>query len=384
MCYCLQKMKIGFDITMLVYSGSGVATYTYNLVSELLKNDKENEYHLFYSSLRRPKNFYYLNELKKLGGYIHSWRFPPKLLKLWWGKWHIIPIEWFTGKMDFFHTSDFLRPPLLKGTVGITTIHDLTWKIYPQWHTEDVIKAHTLKLQKTIKYNDVILCPSEWTKKDLLKEYPEAINNKIYVICEGVDKKFKPAKKENRLKTLKKYNINQLYIIYVGAIEPRKNLIRLIKAFNLLIKEKKYSNLNLVIGGRAGWKNQNVFDLVKKLKLENKVIFTGFIQDKDLSALYSNAQCSCYVSLYEGFGLPPLEAQSCGCPVVTSNISSIPEVVGDSAVLINPYKIKEIKNGIKECLQNKKIISQKGLLNSKKFTWKNTAKRFIKIISNEK
>jgi len=373
-------MKIGFDITMLVYSGSGVATYTYNLVSELLKNDKKNEYHLFYSSLRRPKNFYYLNELKKLGGHIHSWRFPPKLLKLWWGKLHIIPIEWFTGKMDFFHTSDFLRPPLLKGTVGITTIHDLTWKIYPQWHTEDVIKAHSLKLQKTIKYNDVILCPSEWTKKDLLREYPKSINNKIYVIYEGVDKKFKPAKKENKLKTLEKYNINQPYIIYVGAIEPRKNLIRLIKAFNLLIKEKKYSNLNLAIGGRAGWKNQNVFDLVKKLKLENKVIFTGFIQDKDLSTLYSNAQCSCYVSLYEGFGLPPLEAQSCGCPVVTSNISSIPEVIGKSAILINPYKTTSIKNGIKECIQNKKIIFQKGLLNSQKYTWKNTSQKFQKII----
>lgn len=240
MCHCVQKMKIGFDITMLVYSGSGVATYTYNLVSELLKNDNKNEYHLFYSSLRRPKNFYYLVELEKLGGHIHSCRFPPRILKLWWSKLHIIPIEWFTGKMDYFHTSDFLRPPLLKGTIGITTIHDLTWKIYPQWHTEDVIKAHTLKLQKTIKFKDIIVCPSEWTKKDLIKEYPQAKNNQIYVIHEGVDKKFKPTKKnKNNYKILKKYKINQPYIVYIGAIEPRKNLIRLIKTFELLIKEKK-------------------------------------------------------------------------------------------------------------------------------------------------
>lgn len=370
-------MKIGFDITMLVYAGSGVATYTYNLVSELLKNNNENEYHLFYSSLRRPKNFYYLDELKKLGGHIHSWRFPPRLLKLWWGKWHIIPIEWFTGKMDFFHTSDFLRPPLLKGTQGITTIHDLTWKIYPQWHTEDVIKAHTLKLQKTLKYRDIIVCPSEWTKKDLLSEYPESRNNKIFVIQEGVDKKFKPNKTN---KIPKKYRINKPYLIYIGAIEPRKNLIRLIKAFNLLINEKQYSNFNLVVGGRAGWKNQNVFNLVNKLKLNKKIIFTGFIEDKDLSILYSNAECSCYVSLYEGFGLPPLEAQACGCPVITSNISSIPEVVKNSAILVNPYKIEDIKKGIKNCLQNQKTIIKKGLLNSKKFTWKNTSKEFQKIL----
>ncbi|MDD4531018.1 MAG: glycosyltransferase family 1 protein, partial [Candidatus Gracilibacteria bacterium] len=278
-------MKIGFDITMLVYAGSGVATYTYNLVSELLKNDKKNEYHLFYSSLRRPKNFYYLDELEKLGGYIHSWRFPPRLLKLWWGKWHIIPIEWFTGKMDYFHTSDFLRPPLIKGTVGITTIHDLTWKIYPQWHTEDVIKAHSLKLDKTIKYKDIILCPSEYTKKDLLKLYPKSKNNKITVIYEGVDQKFKPIPLKNSLKILKKYKILKPYLVYIGAIEPRKNLKRLIKAFNLLIKEKRYSNLNLVIGGRAGWKNQDVFNLVNKLKLNKKIIFTVFIEDEDLASI---------------------------------------------------------------------------------------------------
>lgn len=366
---------------MLVYSGSGVATYTYNLVKALLKEDKKNEYHLFYSSLRRPKNFYYLDELKKMGGIIHSWRFPPRLMKLWWGKWHIIPIELFTGKMDYFHTSDFLRPPLFKGTIGITTIHDLTWKIYPQWHTDDVIKAHSLKLDKTIKYKDIVLCPSECTKKDLLKLYPKSKNNKITVISEGVDKKFKPIPLKNSLKILKKYKILKPYLIYIGAIEPRKNLKRLIKAFNLLIKEKKYSNLNLVIGGRAGWKNQDVFSLVDKLKLNKKITFTGFVEDLDLPILYSQAECSCYISLYEGFGLPPLEAQACRCPVLSSKISSIPEVVGNSAILVNPYKILDIKNGIKKCIKNKKILSQIGLVNSKKFTWENVCKKFLKLIS---
>jgi len=122
-------MKIGIDITMLVYTGSGVANYTFNLVKNLLKIDKENEYRLFYSSFRRPKNFYYLNELKRLGGKIYEYRFPPTLLQLWWSKLNIIPVEWFIGKVDAYFSSDFLRPPLLKGTKGITTVHDLTWKI---------------------------------------------------------------------------------------------------------------------------------------------------------------------------------------------------------------------------------------------------------------
>ena len=139
-------MIIGVDVTMLVYAGSGVANYTYNLVKALLEIDKKNEYRLFYSSFRRPKNFYYLDKLKKAGGKIYNFRFPPSLLKLWWSRFHVIPVEWFIGKVDVFFSSDFLRPPLLLGTKGITTVHDLTWKIYPQFHEQRIIDAHPIKL----------------------------------------------------------------------------------------------------------------------------------------------------------------------------------------------------------------------------------------------
>jgi len=371
-------MKIGFDISMLVYVGSGVATYTYNLVKNLLLIDKKNEYHLFYSSLRRPKNFYYLDKLKELGAKIHSCHFPPRLMKLWWGKWHIVPIELFTGKMDYFHTSDFLRPPLLKGTKGITTVHDLTWKLFPRWHTEEVVKAHKRKLAKTIKYGDIIVCPSQNTKKDLLKFYPQAKkNNKIFVIPEGVDERFKSIKDKKLInKVLKKYKIKQPYLVYVGAIEPRKNLKRLIRAFDLLLKT--HHSLSLVIGGRAGWKNQDIFQLVKDLALEKKVIFTGFIEDQDLPIIYSVAECCCYVSLYEGFGLPPLEAQACGCPVVASNVASLPEVLGDSAILVNPKNESKIKEGILAVLLKKS--GDKISDNYQKFTWQKTAESFLNVI----
>jgi glycosyltransferase involved in cell wall biosynthesis len=156
----------------------------------------------------------------------------------------------------------------------------------------------------------------------------------------------------------------------------------LIKSFNLLIKNKKYKKLNLIIGGRAGWKNQKVFNLVNKLKLNSKINFTGFIEDKDLATVYSQSLCNCYISLYEGFGLPPLEAQSCGCPVLSSNISSIPEVLNKSAVLINPYKVKEIKEGLIKVLKNNIKYKDLGLKNSKKYTWNKTAKNLIKIINN--
>ena len=124
-------MKIGIDVSMLVYQGSGVATYTYNFVKNLLIYDKKNEYRLFYSSLRRPKDFYYLNEFRKLGAKVFDYPFPPRLLKLFWNKYHLLPVEWLIGKVDIYHSSDYLRPPLLKGTRGITTLHDLTLKLFP-------------------------------------------------------------------------------------------------------------------------------------------------------------------------------------------------------------------------------------------------------------
>jgi glycosyltransferase involved in cell wall biosynthesis len=372
-------MLIGFDVSMLAYNGSGVATYTFNLVKNLLLIDKANEYHLFYSSLRRPKNFNSLKELEKLGAHIHSYRLPPFLLKIIWGKFHLIPIEWFTGKMDLFHTSDFLRPPLLPGTKGLTTIHDLTWKLFPQWHTPQIVQDHERKLQKTLKFHDKVLCPSQCTKSDLLRLYPPFNQLDIGVIYEGVEKKYyqqQNLKKQKQI--IKKYQLIQPFILYLGSIEPRKNLNRLIKAFSQLIKERGLHQYNLVIGGKAGLKSQEVFNLTKKLHLTKKVIFTGFVDDTDLPALYQTADCFCYVSLYEGFGLPPLEAQASGCPLVASNISSVPEIIGNAGSYVNPYSINSIQQGIKRALLFKDILKPLGRSNSQKFSWEKTAKQFLK------
>ena len=230
-------MRIGIDISMLVYQGSGVANYTYNLVKNLIKYDKNNKHILFYSSLRKPEDFHCLDDLKKINANIYEATFPSRLLRLFWNKLHILPVEWFIKKVDVFFSSDYLRPPLLKGTKGITTIHDLTWKIFPEYHTQDVINAHTRKMLKTIKYKDKIIADSINTKKDILKYYPEIKENRITVIYPGIDDNFKKITDQNKIKNvLKKYNLKYPanYLLYVGAIEPRKNLITAIKVFNKL------------------------------------------------------------------------------------------------------------------------------------------------------
>ncbi len=368
-------MKIGIDISMLVYQGSGVATYTYNLVKNLLKYDRKNKYRLFYSSLRRPKDFYYLQEFRKLGAKVYDYPVPPRLLKLFWNKLHVFPVEWLIGKVDVYHSSDYLRPPLLKGTKGLTTIHDLTWKLFPQYHTQDVIKAHENKLKKTIKFKDAIIVDSQNTKKDLYMSFTKAQKNPISVIYPGVGDNFRKISDKSAIKkVLNKYKLKYTvnYLLYVGAIEPRKNLITAIKVFNNLLKDKKYSDFKFLIVGRAGWKNERVFQLIKDLKLDNKIIFVGYVNDVDLPYLYNCAKVFIYLSLYEGFGLPPLEAAKCKTPSLIYKNSSLKEIFPEN------YPFTKKKN---------ELITLKELINGKKinfdfvktYSWENYCQKFISL-----
>ncbi len=370
-------MKIGIDVSMLVYQGSGVATYTYNFVKSLLQIDKVNEYKLFYSSLRRPKNFYYLDSLQRLGTKIYSYYIPPRLLKLWWNKLHIFPIEWFIGEVDVFHSSDFLRPPLSKKTKGITTIHDLTWKKFPEFHTNDIIEAHSRKLKRTIKFEDLIMTVSTHTKNDLLYYYPQINKEKILVNYQGLDDRFKVIQDQNRIKkVLAKYKVQYPgeYLLYVGAIEPRKNLETAIQIYADLIKVKKYENFEFLLVGRAGWKNENIFQQIKQLKLQEKIKFIGFVEDDDLPYFYNASKVCIYLSLYEGFGLPPLEAAKCSIPTLVYSNSSLVETIPKDYPVAR--KGKELTTLI-QLLEDKMVINQKYL---EKFNWTDYSRRFLHFI----
>ncbi|CAN5184232.1 glycosyltransferase family 1 protein [soil metagenome] len=358
-------MNIGIDISMLVYRGSGVATYTFNLVKYLLEIDKKNTYHLFYSSLRRPANFTYLDDLKAKGGNVHDLPFPPRVLKFCWNTTQIMPVEWFTGKVDIFHSSDFLRPPLLKGTKGVTTIHDLTWKKHPEFHTQDIIDAHERKLKRTIAQGDVIIVDSQKTKEDLYYYYPHA-KNPVFNVPLGVDQEFfKPPEKERITRVIERYKLKVPYILYVGAIEPRKNIPTLVTAFNEVLKT--HPEMQLVLAGRAGWKNEEVFALVDKYGLKEKVRFTGYIEESDLPALYQGAILFVYPSLYEGFGLPPLEALASKTPTIAYNSPSLDQEFVD---YIDPMNLaKEIVWKIK----SPEIPPVKIL------TWKDVAQKTLEV-----
>ena len=372
-------MIIAIDISQLVYQGSGVANYTYNLVKNLLTIDKKNTYKLFFASKNPFKKYPFLEEFKTLGARIYRYPIPMKMQKFLWQKIDFLSINSLIGQSDIFYSSDFLRPKTDKNVKGITTIHDLSWKLYPKYHTDDVIKAHEKKLEKTIKYNDEIIVDSENTKNDLLKLYPQIKEEKVHVVYPGVGEHFKKIEDKKAIeKVIRKYLtfdfclLNFDFFLYVGAIEPRKNLDVAIKVFNKLLNTKYLLlDTKFLIIGKAGWKNEKIFQLIKDLKLEDKVIFLGYVEDKDLPYFYSGSLLTFYLSSYEGFGLPPLESLACGTPVIAGDNSSMKETL-PKEFLVNEKDEEEVYRGVIEILEKKlKIESQKI---KQKFSWQNSAK----------
>jgi glycosyltransferase involved in cell wall biosynthesis len=225
---------------------------------------------------------------------------------------------------------------------------------------------------------DLIIAVSEATKKDTIEilNIPE---EKIRVVYEAAPEDLKQIKDKKIIeKVKKKYGIKGDYLLSVATLEPRKNLKRIIEAWRL-VQSAKNKEQSLVIAGKQGWGE----DLNSKLKTRNsKILFTGYVSREELSVLYSGANCFVFTSLYEGFGLPILEAMKCGCPVLTSNISSMPEVAGEAGILVNPLEVKDIARGIIEVIRDKEIreaLRKKGFEQVKKFSWEKAARETLKL-----
>ncbi len=340
-------MKIGIDISQIVYAGTGVATYTRNLVTSLLAIDKKNEYILFGSTLRRQK------DLKKFTKNV--WPLPPTFLDILWNRLHVLPIETFIGKLDVFHSSDWTQPPTKAKKVS--TIHDLIVYKYPESSHPQIIATQKRRLNWVKKECDLIIVDSLSTKKDC-QEILGIQESRLRVIYPAVSEGFKPQSNAKVSAILRKYNLRPDYILAVGTREPRKNLQRVVAA-------AQKTNSHLVIAGKFGWGE----DIKGAQPL-------GYVPQEDLPALYCGAKCLVYPSLYEGFGIPVLEALACGCPVVTSKTGSLLEVAGDAAFYVNPESVEDIVEKLEVVDQS---LVKKGLVQAKKFSWEKTAKETLRV-----
>lgn len=357
-------MRIAIDIRMLNYSGIG--TYIENLVKNLSQIDSKNEYILINSGEELPdlpSNFKFRN--------IHS-----KVFSL--SEHYKLPFILKEEGIDIFHFPHFYSL-FFCACKGVVTIHDLIFSIFPAETSMPGRLYYNLMIKHSLKIAKKIIAVSHNTKRDIMNFFgiPDA---KIEVIYEGIDKIFHPIDDRVVLENIKqKYNIDAQFILYVGLKKPHKNLSRLIRAFGLWKRSGRKGKL--VIVGKEDVR-YSLKPLVEEFGLNNEVVFTGYIPREDLVLLYNAAEIFVFPSLYEGFGLPVLEAMACGKPIIASNCSSLPEIVGDCAVLINPYDIEEMANVIKVVLDDEKLkrdLSQKALDRSKFFSWSKCAEQTIDV-----
>lgn len=364
-------MKIAIDVSQTIYGG-GVGTYTKNLVNTLLEIDKKNQYSLFFSSLRRQFKDAGIKSKKK-NSEVKIFKIPPTALDFFWNGLHILPVEQFVGSVDIFHSSDWTQPPAKKAKL-VTTIHDLSFLKHTKTVHPKVLVVQRRRLEWVKKQVDQIIVVSEATKKEAVKllGIPES---KLTVIYEAVPTdvlnfaRQLPVRKQFVTTCKKKFNITKPYFFAYGSRAPRKNIERLIRAFTLIRKTK---DCQLVICGNYKTKE----------KLDKDIILTGFLPRNEMLTLFSEAKAFVYPSLYEGFGLPILEAFAFGVPVITSNCSSMSEISGQAAILIDPKVIKSTANGLTKALVDQKgnqSLIKLGKKRLKLFSWQKAAKETLAV-----
>jgi glycosyltransferase involved in cell wall biosynthesis len=293
-----------------------------------------------------------------------------------------VEIAWYArrSRLNLIHDPTGTAPLSLAKAGRLTTIHDMVPFIYPRTSTIlDWLVYRVWQPQMACRL-DGIITVSQQSKKDILF-YLEVKPERIMVIPEAANPKFQPLAQEYFLPALKRYGIETPYILYVGSLEPRKNLLRLLEGYSQLRSWSDKWSL-VIVGARNFWKSSPVVKEVKELGLKSYVRFTGYVPDEDLPAIYSGADLFVFPSIYEGFGLPVLEAMACGIPVVTSNTSSLPEVAGDAALLVDPYSVDEIAAAMRRVLCDPDVAAElcaKGLQRAKQFSWERTARETIAV-----
>ena len=361
-------MLIGIDASRTAKEEkTGTENYSWNLINALAGADKKNRYVLYFNKI--PSNFE-ISQANFSTKMIYSPRFWTQGRLAW---------ECLTHPPDILfvpaHTIPVLRRPNLKTVV---TVHDLgaeflaeyhQWpqKIYLNWSTEYIAKHATH-----------LIAVSNFTKKDLMHTL-KVPSSRISVVYEGVDTKFFYPRPDWEIKQVKaSYGIGRDYLLYVGTIQPRKNLVRLIEAF----ANSGLKNVDLVLAGSGGWLNEEIYKTPEKLSISNRVRFLGYVASEDLPALYSGAVGLAFPSLYEGFGLPILEAFACRCPVLTSKTGAMIEVTGEAAFLVDPFSKDEIAAGLTKLATDKTLrenLIEKGGARVKGFSWEKTAVETVKV-----
>ena len=363
-------MKIGIDARMYGYAQTGIGNYIRHLLKSIFELDKENNYVIFLLP-EEFDNFELPNErIKKV-----------KVSAKWygWKEQFLFPFQLYKEKLDLMHFTHF-NSPVLYFKKSIVTIHDVTPLHFPGHKMKSLIRRIGFKIVffSSVKKATRVIAVSESTKNDIVK-YFKIKKNKIKVIYEGVDEQFGIV--VDRHACPLQCQITKPFIFYTGVWRNHKNLVGLIKAFGIL-RNKYKLDYQLVLGGKEDPYYPEVRKTWEKLNLEKDIIRTGFIDQKDLPLLYNSAKLFVIPSFYEGFGLIGLEAMACGTPVVSSNTTSLPEVLGNAAMYFNPHNPKEMAEKMKLVLTDEKLYNEmreKGFKQIRKYSWEKMGEETIGI-----
>lgn len=363
-------MRILFDGNTLENGKAGIGHYTYNLILELagILGDGEE----MSVGIRQKL----LDETVDLG--LDGMKILPTHERSI-SKYAPVCPNWLKG-FDIYHQPNYI--PHVFGGKTVVTVHDMSHRVFPQYHPHRrvvLLRAFESRLRQA----DRIITDSEYSRREIM-EMLRVPEDRVTVIYLGAGSQFQPLAitEKKRWALQSKYSLSEQFLLYVGTIEPRKNLAKLIEAYYLYRQEEPGSDLKLVLAGGKGWLYEDIFARVKALHLEQDVIFTGYVDSEDLPYLYNLAQAFVYPSLYEGFGLPPLEAMSCGTPVISSNAASIPEVVGGAGILIDPYQVNELTQAICRVADSASLreeMTRMGLEQAQHFSWRQCALETLQV-----
>lgn len=360
-------MRIALDAIPLVAAKTGIGHYTDALAASLARIHHDHQYLLlspfdfaFHAGNGTPPN------LSKMFFPVRS------VFRKWWLAG--LPAMLRISPLDVFHGTNYCIP-VFSPCPTVVTIHDLSLFTQSHTHEDDNVKRGRRRMPLMARRATRIIAPSEFTKHEIIRHLGVG-EDKIRVIFEAARDGMKPLPVSECQPVLDKHQIRQPYLLYVGTIEPRKNLLTLIRAYDELLRTTEHRPQLVMCGGR-GWLCDEVFQLVNELKLTDQIRFTGYVDDEDLPALYSSAEIFLYPSLYEGFGLPPLEAMACGAPTITSNVSSLPEVVGRAGLTHDPNNWQMLTAHIANLLGNsaaRQHFKKAGKDQAAQFSWDRAAR----------
>lgn len=355
----------------------GMGIYTLEIVKRMVLNHPEDEF-IFFFDRAYDKKFVFAHNVTPVVVY------PSARHPILWDIWFELSLPYYLKKYKadvFFSTDGHLS--LKTNVPTVMCLHDLAYLHYPKMVSSRVLSYYQKRIPQFIEKANKIICVSKFVKQDIQKHFRQVDSNKIVAIhnaCSKTNFDSKLSKKE----TLGKYSSGRAYIFYVGAIHPRKNIKTLIEAFELFASENK--EVDLLIAGRLAWQNDALKNIYENSAVKDRIKLLGYVSDESLTSILSHAMLFVYPSLLEGFGLPILEAFHAEVPVISSNVTSMPEVAGNAAILVDPKSKKELAQAIKSLVDSKELRSalvEKGKVQREKFSWDRAAGKVYELISIE-